>query len=72
MTQVEFGARVPQDEYEFFKENFPQYGAVTWFVNTALSEFNQRLRDNPSAKEQIEKSIEALLGIKQLVREPPR
>lgn len=45
---IEFSAHVPEDEYRTFKQNFPQYGAVKWFINMALRQFNEECRAHPS------------------------
>lgn len=66
---VEFGAKVPSAEYEEFKENFPQYGAVTWFINSTLAQFNAAVRENPTAKDLIDKSINSMLELNRLARE---
>lgn len=65
----EFSAHVPVDEYEEFKRNFPQYGAVNWFINSTLTEFNRVVRENPTAREQIVQSIEAMLQLNRLASE---
>lgn len=63
---VEFSANVPKSEYDTFKQNFPQYGAVTWFINQALINFNEEVRRSPAAKEQIEKSIQQMVDLNRL------
>lgn len=65
----EFSAHVPTNEYEEFKANFPQYGAVNWFINSSLTEFNRIVRENPTAKQQIVQSIEAMLQLNRLAAE---
>jgi hypothetical protein len=57
----EFGARVPLEEYEKFKQNFDSYGAVNWFINTALKRFNERVAENPSLKIILNQAIEDML-----------
>lgn len=64
---TEIGAPVPTAEYEFFKESFPQYGSVKWFINSALLEFNERIRANPSLKEQINAAIQQMLDTSKLI-----
>lgn len=59
--QIEFSAKVPSEDYEEFKHNFPQYGAVSWFINSALREFNRLNRENPTARELVNESIQNLL-----------
>ena len=65
---TEFGAPVPDDEYQYFKDQFPQYGAVKWFINQALISFNQKVRENPTAKEQIDRSIEQMIDMNRAIR----
>lgn len=65
---TEFGAPVPDAEYEFFKEQFPQYGAVKWFINQALIGFNEQVRANPQVKDHINGSIEQMVGLTRLAR----
>lgn len=57
----EFGGRVPVEEFDKFKEVFPQYGATNWFINNALLRFNQLVEDNPVIKEAIDKAIDDML-----------
>jgi hypothetical protein len=57
----EFSAKVPVTEYETFKKNFPQYGAVNWFINTALASFNRQVRKNPSSVELIDEAVKDML-----------
>lgn len=57
----EFSAKVPTAEYEEFKRNFPQYGAVNWFINTTLAHFNRLVKKNPSSVELIDASIREML-----------
>lgn len=64
---TEFGAPVPTEEYEFFKENFPQYGAVKWFITSSLVEFNAQVRANPSSREQISAAIQQMVETSRLV-----
>lgn len=64
---TEFSSHVPTAEYKFFKENFPQYGAVKWFITSALIEFNEQVRQNPSLKEQINGAIEQMLETSRLM-----
>ncbi len=56
--QVEFSATVPAEEYEEFKNNFPAYGAVKWFINECLSSFNRKMRENPSLKQVVTEAID--------------
>lgn len=58
----EFGARVPREDYEEFREHFPElYGATAWFIRTSLKEFNKRLREDPDLKDQVHLSINEML-----------
>lgn len=57
----EFGARIPESEYERFRKAFPQYGASTWFINTSIREFNEQVAANPSSIELINASIVKML-----------
>jgi hypothetical protein len=66
---AEFSAKVPREEYEFFRDTFPQYGASTWFITSALVEFNARLRENPSLKEHVDRSIDAMLQLNRALSE---
>lgn len=59
----EFSAHVPIEEYNFFMEQVGSYGAAKWFINTALKQFNQKLRENPSARRLVEESIEEMLHL---------
>ena len=66
---VEFSATVPRDAYEEFRENFPQHGAVKWFINVALLEFNERIREQPSSKQLIDASIASMMDLSRTVAE---
>lgn len=66
-TTAELSAEVPREEYEFFREQFPQYGASKWFITTALIEFNARIREQPSLKEHVDASIQQMLAMNRLV-----
>jgi hypothetical protein len=69
---VEFSSLVPQAEYEFFKENFPQYGAVKWFINTMLREFNEQIRQKPLLREDVDAAIQHTMEMGRLIREASR
>lgn len=58
---VEFGAKVSKADYEEFKKNFPQYGAVNWFINSTLQQFNKQVSENPSNKDLIDAAIKQML-----------
>lgn len=66
---AEFSSHVPREEYEFFKEMFPQYGATKWFINTALVEFNERVRNDASVKNIVAHAIDHMLETSRLLRE---
>lgn len=57
----EFGGTVPLEEYELFREAFPQYGATNWFINHALKAFNQQIRENPILKTGVDQAIDSML-----------
>lgn len=59
--EKEFSAKVPEPEYLRFKNQFPMYGAVNWFINTALKEFNDRVEANPNLRELVSQSVEQML-----------
>lgn len=59
--QVEFGAKIPRELYDEFKEQFPQYGAVAWWLNTALESFLTQIAEDPTTKEQINAAILSML-----------
>jgi hypothetical protein len=64
--KTEFSALVPTPEYEKFRRRFPGYGASTWFINSALLEFNARMEQHPELQKEIEKSIEAMWGLNRM------
>lgn len=66
---VEFSSHVPKEDYDYFREQFPQYGATKWFITSALREFNERVRANPTLKEQVAYSIEHMLETSRLIKE---
>lgn len=59
--QKEFSAKVPYEEYERFKLAFPQYGAVSWFINEALVAFNRKVAENPAAIQLIDEGIDEMV-----------
>jgi hypothetical protein len=62
MAGKEFGATVPETEWQRFKQNTGMiYGATNWFINTALKEFNDRVEANPTLKVMVSQSIESML-----------
>lgn len=58
---IEFSAKVPDEQYQKFKEVFPQYGAVNWFINTALASFNAQVDARPEVKELVNQAISNML-----------
>ena len=61
LDQVEIKARIPQAEYDKFRDAFPQYGAVTWFVNAALVRFNRLVEENPSLQDVVADAVEEMV-----------
>lgn len=59
---IEFSAKIPAEDYEEFKKNCPQYGAVTWFIQTAVRNFNDLLRENPTARETVGAAVDKMLS----------
>jgi hypothetical protein len=58
---VEFSAHVPIDEYNEFKKNFNQYGAVKWFINESLAQFNAQVRENPTLRQLVSNAVQQML-----------
>jgi hypothetical protein len=67
----EFGSIVPDEEYQFFTENFPQYGAVKWFINTVLKTFNQKVRENPASRQMIIEAVEEMVLLNREAKKTP-
>jgi hypothetical protein len=67
---VEFGGRVPKEEYDRFRDTFPQYGATNWFINNALRRFNQFVEEHPEVKEAVDRSIDLMLD--ETLRDTPQ
>lgn len=65
----EFGAKIPQDLYDEFRELFPMYGATTWFIQTSLESFLAQVRENSSLQHLVEKSIDTMLLERRLAGE---
>ncbi len=61
MSTREFGGRVSQEQFDRFKDSFPQYGAVNWFINRSLEALNRRVELNPSIKHVIDLAIDDML-----------
>lgn len=60
--RVEFSSKVPEEEYERFKKRFPQYGAVNWFINASLKNFNDACDGVPDSQELVNRSINLMLA----------
>jgi hypothetical protein len=60
--EVEFGAKVPSDLYEEFRLLFPMYGANTWFINMALKEFLDIVREDGTLQEKARAAIDRALA----------
>jgi hypothetical protein len=60
-TKVEFSAKVSKEAYDEFKETFPQYGAVNWFINSALESLNAKVKESPEFKDIVNSAISDLL-----------
>lgn len=54
---VEFTAKIPREHHEAFVGLFPQYGATSWFIRTALEQFLKRVENDPTAIERIKEAI---------------
>jgi hypothetical protein len=61
LSTRDFGAKVPADLYTEFRTLFPQYGATTWFIITALEAFLDQVRDEPLIQEGVSLSIKQML-----------
>lgn len=57
----EFGAKIPLELYDEFRELFPTYGSTTWFIENALKCFLAQVRDNPTLQEILDKAIEEMV-----------
>jgi hypothetical protein len=68
---AEFSAHVPREEYEFFREVFPQYGASKWFIVSALVEFNKQVRENPKYRELVNDAIAEMLAANRETTDAP-
>lgn len=69
MPERDFGAKVPEREYERFRANFPQYGATTWFINTALRRFNDEVERNPTAADLVDVAISGMVEVNRIKAE---
>lgn len=58
---TEFSAKVPTELYNSFKEAFPQYGAVTWFINSSLEAFMKKVDSNPEYRVLVEVAVTQML-----------
>jgi hypothetical protein len=62
MATKEFGASVPEEEYQRFQVRFGGfYGATKWFITTALKEFNDRVEREPTLQLQVAQAIESMV-----------
>ena len=66
MAEKEFSAKVPLEEYLAFKERFPQYGAVNWFINTALATFNRTVESIPESSAVVNHAIRDMLAARRV------
>lgn len=57
----EAAALVPESELQRFNQNTTGWGSMTWFINTALKEFNDLMEQNPSARERVREAVAAFL-----------
>lgn len=55
--QIEFAGRVTKADYDEFIGRFPVHGATTWFIRTALSNFLNECRANPTLDEVVTEAI---------------
>ena len=60
---VDVRGRVRKEEYDYFKTTFPQNGSVQWFISTAFVVFNQRIRENPELKADVDAAIHSMLEL---------
>jgi hypothetical protein len=66
---VEFSAKVPKDLYDRFKIHVPLYGGTQWLINSALAEFVQQMDRDPSLREKVEESVNAMLQLNRTIKE---
>lgn len=59
--KVDFGGRVSEVDYDRFRSLFPQYGATTWFITTALKSFLKSMEKDPTAHEQVDAAITSMV-----------
>ena len=57
----EMSAKVPEKEFNRFRNHVTSWGAATWFINTALREFNDRMDREPSLQDHVRESVERML-----------
>ena len=58
---AEFGAKVPREEYNKFRRNFPQYGATNWLINAAVKEVNRLVEEDASIKDIVQRAVQRML-----------
>lgn len=56
-NQVEMSARVSKELYDEFIGLFPQHGASSWLIRTALEQFLEEVRKEPSTIERLREAI---------------
>lgn len=57
--QREFSAVVDEAEYRKFVGHLPMNGATTWFIRTALRNFNQQLDQDPDLVQIVQRAVMA-------------
>lgn len=57
-TQVELTARVDRPDYDEFIGNLPTFGATSWFIRTAVKNFNEQCKKDPSLADKVRAAIE--------------
>lgn len=61
MRTRELSAKVPIEEFNRFKAHVPAWGGPTWFLNTALRDFNDLLDREPSLRERAREMVEKMM-----------
>lgn len=54
---IEMSSKVPKEHYERFIGLFPQHGATSWFIRTALEKFLSEVENEPSSVDRIQEAI---------------
>lgn len=60
-NQVEFSAKIDKALYEEFIGYLPIHGATAWLIRGAVTNINEKLRNNPTLVEQLRESISELV-----------